>query len=497
MRLSDASAMGKRTYPEEFKWLVLRCSVVAAVVLARSAEALSLQHGSRHSSSSSAAASPQAAHKPLSRREPDRVNSTLASVWAALDANVNGTSGAKEANASAPAKHAPPSRLAAGASRLPAATVLHAQQVNANGTANASLGNSLTPTYLKASDQALQRATDPVFQRQARVYFLFLAVDKVSNLNVWRSFFAEAPVDQYRAFVHCKLPQCTASVAGSPLIAVPTVPSYYCTDLVSPMNQLLSVALSSDLGSTNRNDRFVFVSDSSLPAKPFWHIYATLTAREGSDFCVFPSKEWADVQGSFGIDIAVKHHQWVSLTREHAERASGLWASGLLHDFMQRYQMNVQGWTGMDNNFADNRNFGCLDEFWYMATLYGPLAHDLSGSSQAVYLPSFSSGPLQIHASTGWQGMCDTFVLWSQYVNPWGGSAFDRLLASLDKDSQPHTGNFARPGWWDRISSNGIAAIRASEFLFVRKFVDGPALADPQPLPGGFAEAYTRLVFGR
>eukprot|EP00929_Paragymnodinium_shiwhaense_P015330 TRINITY_DN123404_c0_g1_i1.p1 TRINITY_DN123404_c0_g1~~TRINITY_DN123404_c0_g1_i1.p1 ORF type:complete len:481 (+),score=70.05 TRINITY_DN123404_c0_g1_i1:86-1528(+) len=365
----------------------------------------------------------------------------------------------------------------------------HAEKLNATANSSSSRGGQPGP--------AVSSGSEAVFARQPRVYFLFMAVDKVSNLDVWRSFFSEAPVDQYRAFVHCKFPHCQAAVAGSPLIAVPTVPSYYCTDLVSPMNQLLSVALSSDLGSTNSNDRFVFLSDSTLPAKPFWHIYATLTTRAGSDFCIFPSKEWADVKGSFGIDIAVKHHQWVTLTREHAERASALWASGLLHDFMQRYQMNMKSWSPVDNTFADNRNFGCLDEFWYMATLYGPLAHDIAGPSQAVYLPLLTSGPLHINRETGWQGMCDTFVLWSQYVNPYGGSAFDRLMASLDKDSIPNSGNFARPGWWDKISSHGIAALRASEFLFVRKFIDAPRLTDAQPLPGGFAAAYSRLVFGR
>ena len=57
--------------------------------------------------------------------------------------------------------------------------------------------------------------------------------------------------------------------------------SYYCTDLVSPMNQLLSYALSTDLGPSNTHDKFAFISDSALPAKPFSEIYE---AQETHDF---------------------------------------------------------------------------------------------------------------------------------------------------------------------------------------------------------------------
>lgn len=331
--------------------------------------------------------------------------------------------------------------------------------------------------------------------RVPKVYFLFMAVDKISNLGVWKSFFAQAPVEQYRAFVHCKFPACNQQVMGSPLVPVQTVPSYYCTDLVSPMNQLMAVALQSD-PDANPRDKFAFISDSSLPAKPFWHIYTVLSTRIGSDFCVFPSKEWADIPGSGGLDIAVKHHQWVTIERGHAEQASTLWASGTMHDFMTRFQMNVQQYTVNDNSFADNRNFGCLDEFWYMAALYGPFAHAGPNNVQNVPLALFTGSPLRIMNSPVMQGQCDTFVLWASFLNPHGSNAFDRLYASLDAPSVPHGGNFARPGWWDTISSGGIAAIRASEFLFVRKFIDNPALADAKPLPGGFAGAYSRLVFG-
>mmetsp|Transcript_25659 Transcript_25659/g.64711 ORF Transcript_25659/g.64711 Transcript_25659/m.64711 type:complete len:424 (-) Transcript_25659:99-1370(-) len=334
--------------------------------------------------------------------------------------------------------------------------------------------------------------SNPLQARPPRVYFLFLAVDKVSNLDVWQAFFSSAPAHQYRAYVHCKLPSCAQMVQGSPLMVVPTVPSYYCTDLVSPMNQLIATALQDTDGSPNQLDKFAFVSDSTLPAKPFAYVYSTLSQREGSDFCVFPSNEWADVPSSSGqgVEMAVKFHQWITLERAHAEKAWNLWSSGTLHNFMAYFRMNSQQYQWNNNSFADNRNFGCLDEFWHMVALYGTLHHSDPTHSQDVQLAMFSGSPLRIDAGAGWQGQCDTFVLWSKYLHTLGENPFNALHASLDQPSVPHGGNWARPGWWDTLSTHGIRAIRHSSFLFVRKFIDKPHLYDGPT----FADAYSSIV---
>jgi len=328
--------------------------------------------------------------------------------------------------------------------------------------------------------------------RPARIFFLFLAVDKISNFAAWKNFFAAAPRDQYRAFVHCKLPACLNYVAGSVVVPVPTVPSYYCTDLVSPMNQLLGHALNDDPGSENPADKFVFVSDSTLPAKPFSQVYTTLAMRQGSDFCAFPANEWADIPGTQGgLEIAVKVHQWIVLERVHAVNACILWATGKNHDLMGRFGMNQNAYVWTNNTYADNRNFGCLDEFWHMATLYGTLSHVDSTRDAVVSLNMFTNTPLRISASVGWQGACDTFVMWSKYLHAPGNNPFSQFHASLDPASIPHGGNDQRPGWWDTISTHGLQAIRNSGFLFVRKFIDGPRLSDGSD----FTEAYTRIVF--
>lgn len=390
-----------------------------------------------------------------------------------------------------PASAARSHRAAPAAARIPrtaGSVVLKAR----NAAAAAATHSHVTPAPSAAITQHVQAPTS-----LPKVYFLFMAIDKISNLQVWKNFFAQAPPLQYRAMVHCKSQQpCVQMLQGSIFEMVPTVSSFYCTDLVSPMNQLLAMALRRD-GAGNPMDKFAFVSDSTLPAKPFSQIYSALVARTGSDFCVFPSVEWADMRQVEHIEVAPKHHQWVVLDRAHAAKSWHMWSTGKFHNMMAKFRMNMQGYAWTNNSFGDGRNFGCLDEFWHMAAIFGPITQQLSQTSSDVYLPSFVGGPLRVSPDAGWQGTCDTFVMWSKYLSspagPWKTvSAFQKFHASLDPPSKPHGGNNHRPGWWDRISAHGIRAIRQSDFLFVRKFIDNPTMTDG----GMFGTAYTRIVFG-
>jgi len=348
--------------------------------------------------------------------------------------------------------------------------------------------------------------------RGPRVYFLFLAVDKIANFAVWKAFFKDAFPGSYRALIHCKGPICMnfATQAGL-FVVVPTVQAEYCTDLVSPMNQLLAGAVLDDPASANPNDKFVFVSDSTLPAKPFWHVYNTLTTRSGSDLCMFPSKDWADAPTQLfehgkpvqGHELAIKTHQWMVLSRHHSERAVHSWNQGVMKNMMTNFHMNTGGpWQSLSNRtFGDNRNYGCLDEYWHMSVLFGPWKiADSKGSTEYQY-PDLTNAPVRINANTGWQGACDTFALWSEYTSASydvpsiagkpSVSPFVKLYSSLDAASMPHVSDNTRPAWWDTISRHGIQAIRNSDFLFVRKFIDNPTLA----YGGDFSTEYSRLVF--
>mmetsp|Transcript_54524 Transcript_54524/g.127433 ORF Transcript_54524/g.127433 Transcript_54524/m.127433 type:complete len:407 (-) Transcript_54524:70-1290(-) len=341
------------------------------------------------------------------------------------------------------------------------------------------------------ADPAMKNTSGSLY-RAPRVYFLFLAVDKISNLDIWLQFFAKAPAEQYRAFVHCKLPSCASMLANTPFKVVDTVPSYYCSDLVSPMNQLLAVAHGDSVnGATSDADQFTYVSDSSLPAKPFSEVYKALSSRSSSAFCIFPPSEWADVAGGTdGLEMALKHHQWLTLSKPQAAEAVRLWSGGIMHNFMSMFRMNSQPFTWANNTFADGRNYGCLDEFWHMTALYGTLGPVNAFSDASLSLDLFVGSPLHVSRAAGWQGRCDTFVMWPQYLKSPGYNPFSDFHAMLDSPSVPHSGNTHRPGWWDTMSRQGMLALRHSNFLFARKFVDKPTLADG----GDFASAYQMIV---
>jgi hypothetical protein len=158
-----------------------------------------------------------------------------------------------------------------------------------------------------------------------RAYFLFMVGDDIPNAGLWRAFFADASEDEWAVYVHCKsgcAPSTLAKLPGAK--AVDTVPTYYCHDLVTAMVQLLRFS-SKDEG--HENDKFVFVSDSTLPVKPFEEVAATLHEHKESDFCIFPSDHWAEADFNNQRAYLVKHQQWVVLNREHSKLMVSNWDS--------------------------------------------------------------------------------------------------------------------------------------------------------------------------
>lgn len=348
---------------------------------------------------------------------------------------------------------------------------------------------------------APQAALGEAVKRKPRLNFLFMATDKISNWAVWKNFFKNADSDQYRAFVHCKTAECLFFAGDTQLLKmVRTVPSIYCTDLVSPMNQLLDFALNDD-GTTHPRDKFIFVSDSSLPSKPFSTIYSTLTTRQGSDICVYPSQDWADVpaaDGLSGLTMAIKAQQWMVLERAHAKKASALWKTGVWRKLPTFFKLNAPAnWQApADRHYGDTQNFGCLDEYWHMTAIFGTLVGVDKTANDKISYPGFTNSPILLDPKAGWQGTCDTFALWSGFENATMvkdgkkvKSSITRLYDALDADSKPNAPANS-PAWWYKITPVGIAAIKNSDFLFIRKFVDRPQLVGG----GDFVSEYTKIV---
>jgi hypothetical protein len=336
----------------------------------------------------------------------------------------------------------------------------------------------LLPIFLSATAKLTSALAAPVID-SPRVNFLFLALDRIQRLDVWNRFFHDAPVDQYRLIFHCKDPvACKAQLKMAGImddtlgkqieVIDDPAPSAYCTDLVSAENKLLDVALQppfatagspspakassfvdtklhdgrspapspqsflsrqqhsskSTLNMTGHpHDKFVFVSDSTIPVKSFSHVHWSLTTEADSHFCIFPREQWATSNRSPCIDddnrcptwsqkgecernpnymhyrcqrsckvcnddlgklsgtttfneqiVAVKTHQWKVLNRADAIKSVQLWKQGFLRHLMHMMHLN---WH---DSF---RNHGCLDEFWHFAALYGAFPSHCMGKRNA------------------------------------------------------------------------------------------------------------------
>jgi len=354
--------------------------------------------------------------------------------------------------------------------RSAASPKLLASSANSVGVSSfaASMRGAAAAQLVGASKDATH-ANATVEPRKPRIYFLFLAMHGVNNFEIWKAFFKTAPAEKYRAFIHCVHDDCKRSVVGSALQVVPTVPTVYCSDLVTAQQQLIRYALMDKDGAPNPDDKFAFISDSTLPAKSFSEIYGTLAARHSSDFCVFPVGLWKEFpwylvhatvmeEGSRHSNVMMKHHQWIVLQREHAEKADREFSQDTIHELRH---VPV-----------------CPDEFWYMFILYGSIR-----PPDFIYrhkdLEHFTGSPVVTSSpgETGIQGQCDTFAFWPQDQRSSGDHENFDLYDSLDEVSLPQPESPGRPGEWSAISLHGIRSIAHSPFLFVRKLVNNTMLA--------------------
>eukprot|EP00928_Gymnodinium_smaydae_P010671 TRINITY_DN14022_c0_g3_i1.p1 TRINITY_DN14022_c0_g3~~TRINITY_DN14022_c0_g3_i1.p1 ORF type:complete len:314 (+),score=23.07 TRINITY_DN14022_c0_g3_i1:407-1348(+) len=281
----------------------------------------------------------------------------------------------------------------------------------------------------------------------------------------------------FTVFVHCSDSEgCLRNRVSNELptlTQVPTTPTWYCHDLVTAMTALLRGALVANSAGPIVREKFVFVSESTLPAKPFVNMCSTLMEDDDSDFCVFPSNQWGTARiDGHQVDL-VKHHQWVVLNRQHADFFVRQWvpvdARSVWHVWLRD-----SSWVGRERYVSPQHFYHpplsnwCADEWAFMATIFGALEPQTGVRS----LPGFGGGPLNMHkhtlASATSQGRCRTFVYWDNY-----GDAGAVLASSIFHDHDSRMSCFPRcsprPAGLQQLSGSALKAIRASPFLFVRK----------------------------
>lgn len=306
------------------------------------------------------------------------------------------------------------------------------------------------------------------------VNFMFMTIGSLPHASIWKMFFAEAPRRSWRAYIHCKDPDACArsglSLELPEVKQVSTMPSWYCHDLVTAMVHLLKTAIdeSPSTGGAGSVEKFVFVSDSTLPIKPFAEVHATLTSTDDSDICIFPQEQWASANID-GHDVKmVKHHQWVVLNREHAEKMVRDWqpvdSRGVWH-----VPLMGGSWAGKERklspqhfNRAPNANW-CTDEWAFFTTIFGVFEPFASGSRSYANFGSVSQYlPGQL------QGKCRTFTFWDD-----GGEEFRSLGGAISADPSSKMSCFPKcwqhPATLEALSDTALGALRRSSFLFARK----------------------------
>ncbi|CAE8656753.1 unnamed protein product, partial [Polarella glacialis] len=180
-----------------------------------------------------------------------------------------------------------------------------------------------------------------------QVAFLFMAMDRLDFEDVWDKFFEAAPDIGYSIFVHRANKRKDTSFAdrfggwgrtpSAPLgrwgaIDVPHVETRWCA-LFGVEVALLAAALQD-----SRNQQFVFLSHNTVPLKSYSYVYRELIEKSPatSKFC-FAEPAFHKLATSETIrnelrrqcvfrdfyrswnPRTLKHHQWVVLSREHAE----------------------------------------------------------------------------------------------------------------------------------------------------------------------------------
>lgn len=338
-------------------------------------------------------------------------------------------------------------------------------------------------SQIDASATALNsRRSNSSYYTERRIFFLFLTLSGIKRPELWQAFFEGQPSSQYRVFVHCKHSNICAlefslgNILGA--TQVPTVPSTYCKDLVTPMVQLLQSAVTE---SSSPGDKFVFLSETTLPVKPFQQVYSTLMWDENSDFCIYPTDHWVELDLVQNLRaLIVKHSQWVVLNQAHAQTLVNSWPA--IKQGMQEsswsvpvYAESKKGPWGKITNPAGVLPLPmCLDEWAIFATLYGAFVDRGQWTVEQDGLPG-SSAPLHFRGSRDLsarpQGVCRTFAFWdatefdgSNLVNeikqdwPWS------KLSCFPKCDSSHPAEFTA------LSDRGATALRQSRYLFARKF---------------------------
>jgi len=296
------------------------------------------------------------------------------------------------------------------------------------------------------------------------------------HVEVWNEFFSEAPPGYATVWVHCSSDDCDLKRVQDAIPRarfVQQAPSQRCLDLVTPQAKLVRVALKytrtarAHLQHREFPEKFLFLSGSDLPVKPFSEIYRTLLENNDSDFCLQSIRRWQSTIVENRSLSLVKHNQWAVLNRPHAETFAKEWVNPGRHS--GRWSFLLRGRKFSKKNiyvFVEYKSNRCADEFAVFATIFGivgehpdvglgycPLSQKLSTCDKFKELQNLSR--------------CRTLQVFNK-----SSATMAALLKNDNSASSYQKRPHGHPVEWETVSTQVLRKLRETQFLFVRKVLE-------------------------
>lgn len=318
-----------------------------------------------------------------------------------------------------------------------------------------------------------------------RLHFLFLALDRIYHAPVWRQWFLQAPAGSYDVWVHCAKGACNKTMFEQlPMVhEVPRVHTRWCMDLVTAHVKLLEAALDSfrkQRGSADVLEKFVLLSESTLPSKPFAVVYDSLAAHRESDFCFMgdPAEPpgWPKANLFKTQYYLPKHGQFVILNHEDAAKVVQRWKppKPMIAKDGTKLHFNARWNVPFRANNRDMRvsihaflekHVACTDEFGIYATAFGAVIPDSRSREARICPVNYSHGCWSLD-SISEETRCPIL------------SSSGNKVVLIDKIRNDPNSSVRMPGrsraghGFDiqTLSPAALRLVRDSDHMFVRKF---------------------------
>lgn len=264
-------------------------------------------------------------------------------------------------------------------------------------------------------DKLAQPQPSPLGSRDdasPKVAFIFMTKSEVYWPSLWAKFFEAAPREKYSIYMHQgsvtddKVVQPFSALAQFGAVRVPTMPNKWCA-LFGVEASLLQRALEN-----NDNQQFVFISESTIPVKGFDHVHQQLAGKtpSTSKFCLASQAQTVNAGTQALKDELLhgctfrdfysnedtrtrKHHQWIVLSRKHAQ--------AVVQQASPALDLYEQSWQKAAPDIRQSGD-GCSDEAAPLTSLL--LDIEKAGKS--------TGDPLQDMKQNGIEQECLTFAHW-------------------------------------------------------------------------------------